>query len=249
MKGHEGAALTHPPAWRRWIPLFLLAAGLAAALLLDLDRFLSFDALRERRAWLADQVALHPIRSAATFFLVYAAAVALSIPGGTALTLVGGFLFGTLLGGVLVLAAATIGACILFLAARTALGDLLRRRAGPTLKRMEEGFRRDGFQYLLVLRLIPLFPFWLVNLVPAFFGMRLRSYAVATLIGIAPATFVYAGLGSGLGSAFDAGEAPGLGLFLSAPILLPMLGLALLALAPILYRRFGRPAVARDGDG
>ena len=245
MNGHEGAAMTQAPAWRRWLPLLLLALGLAAVLLLDLDRFLSFEALRGHRAWLASEVAEHPVRSAALYFLIYAAAIALSIPGGAVLTLAGGFLFGAFLGAALVLGAATLGACIVFLAARTALGDLLKRRAGPFLQRMERGFRNDGFHYLLVLRLIPLFPFWLVNLVPAFFGMRLSTYALATLIGIAPATIIYASLGSGLGSVFDAGETPDFGLLLAPQLLLPLIGLALLALAPVLYRRISR----RNGHG
>jgi uncharacterized membrane protein YdjX (TVP38/TMEM64 family) len=94
---------------------------------------------------------------------------------------------------------------------------------------------------------VPLFPFWLVNLVPAFFGMRLRSYALATLIGIAPATIVFASLGSGLGSVFDSGETPDLGLLLTPRLLLPILGLALLALAPVLYRRRSRTAPPRNG--
>jgi len=240
MNGPEGAAMPNVPAWRRWLPVALLALGLAAALLLDLDRFLSFDMLRERRAWLTAEVAAHPVRSGALFFLIYAAAIALSIPGGTALTLAGGFLFGAAIGAVLVIGAATLGACLVFLAARTALGDLLKRRAGPFLARMERGFREDAFTYLLVLRLIPLFPFWLVNLVPAFFGMRLAGYALATLIGIAPATIIFTSLGSGLGAVFDAGARPDLGLLLSPRLLLPLIGLALLALAPVLYRRMSK---------
>ncbi len=247
MNGREEASPGGTAAWRRWIPVLLLAMGLAAVFLFDLDRLLSFEALRGHRAWLMAEVAQHPARSAFLFFLIYVAATAFSVPGGTVLTLAGGFLFGTVAGSLLVLGAATLGACIVFMAARTALGDLLRRRAGPFLKRMEEGFRNNGFHYLLVLRLVPLFPFWLVNLVPAFFGMRLRSYALATLIGIAPATIVFASLGSGLGSVFDAGDSPDLGLLFTPRLLLPILGLALLALAPLLYRRLSRPTPPENG--
>lgn len=247
MNGREGASPGGTAAWRRWMPVALLAMGLAAVFLFDLDRLFSFEALRGHRAWLTVEVAAHPARSAFLFFLLYVAATAFSVPGGAVLTLAGGFLFGTVVGSLLVLGAAPLGASIVFLAARTALGDLLRRRAGPFLKRMEEGFRNDAFHYLLVLRLVPLFPFWLVNLVPAFFGMRLRSYALATLIGIAPATIVFASLGGGLGSVFDAGETPDLGLLLTPRLLLPILGLALLALAPVLYRRRSRTAPSRNG--
>lgn len=249
MNGPEGAAVRDPAVWRKWIPALLLALGLAGVLLLDLDRFLSFEALHGHRVWLASEVAAHPVRSAAYFFLAYTAATALSVPGGAVLTVAGGFLFGTLAGAGLVLGAATLGASIVFLAARTALGGMLRRRAGPFLTRMEEGFRSDGFTYLLVLRLVPLFPFWLVNLVPAFFGMSLRRYALATLIGIAPATLVFASLGSGLGAVFDTGGTPDLGMLLSPSLLLPMLGLAGLALVPVLYRRFWKSASPRNGNG
>jgi uncharacterized membrane protein YdjX (TVP38/TMEM64 family) len=142
-----------------------------------------------------------------------------------------------------------VGACIIFLAARTALRDVLRRRAGPFLQRMEQGFLKDAFHYLLVLRLVPLFPFWLVNLVPAFFGMSLRSYALATLIGIAPASIVFTSLGSGLGSLLDAGQTPDLGILFTPRLLLPILGLALLALTPVVYRRLSPSVTPPRGPG
>jgi uncharacterized membrane protein YdjX (TVP38/TMEM64 family) len=107
---------------------------------------------------------------------------------------------------------------------------------------MEAGFRRDAFSYLLVLRLVPIFPFFLVNLVPAFLDVPLRIYVLATAIGIIPATFVFASVGSGLGAVFDEGRTPDLGLIFTAPILLPILGLAVLALIPVVYRRLkGEP--------
>jgi len=237
MIGHKGAAPRRHIAWRRWIPLLLLAAGLAAVLAFDLERFLSFEALQRHRAWLVAQVDAHPVQTGALFFIIYATAIALSVPGGAVLSIAGGCLFGTAFGSGLIISAATVGACIIFLAARTALRDVLRRRAGPFLQRMEQGFLKDAFHYLLVLRLVPLFPFWLVNLVPAFFGMSLRSYALATLIGIAPASIVFASLGSGLGSLLDAGQTPDLGILFTPRLLLPILGLALLALTPVVYRR------------
>jgi uncharacterized membrane protein YdjX (TVP38/TMEM64 family) len=114
---------------------------------------------------------------------------------------------------------------------------------------MEQGFLKDAFHYLLVLRLVPLFPFWLVNLVPAFFGMSLRSYALATLIGIAPASIVFASLGSGLGSLLDAGQTPDLGILFTPRLLLPILGLALLALTPVVYRRLSPSVTPPRGPG
>jgi uncharacterized membrane protein YdjX (TVP38/TMEM64 family) len=240
MSGTRNTGIGRGFAWGRWVPVLLLLAGLAAVFAFGLERYLSLDSLRQHRRWLVVEVDAHPAEAALLFFAVYVATTALSLPGAAVLTIAGGWLFGTLWGSVVVLAAATLGASLVFLAARTAIGDLLRRKAGPFLKRMETGFRENAFNYLLVLRLIPLFPFWLVNLVPAFLGMRLAPFVLATLIGIAPATFVYATLGDGLGELFDSGAAPDLGLLFKPKLLLPVLGLALLALAPVLYRRFGR---------
>ena len=128
----------------------------------------------------------------------------------------------------------------MFLIAKTALGDPLRARAGATMKAMERGFRENALSYLFVLRLIPLFPFFLVNLVPAFLGMPLRSYLVATFFGIMPATFVFASVGDGLGAILDANQKPDVGIILRPEIFGPLLGLALLAMLPVLYKKFRR---------
>jgi len=166
--------------------------------------------------------------------------VAFSVPGALIATLTGGFLFGTLSGGLYTIVGATIGATIVFLAARTALGDLLRAKAGPGIRKMEEGFAKNAFSYLLVLRLVPLFPFFLVNLAPAFLGVRLRTYVVATFFGVIPGTFVFASVGNGLGAVFDSGEDPNLGIIFQPEVLLPILGLAALSLVPVAYQYFSR---------
>jgi uncharacterized membrane protein YdjX (TVP38/TMEM64 family) len=175
--------------------------------------------------------------------LIYAAAIALSIPGGAILTIAGGFLFGVVAATCYVVIAATFGATILFLIARTALGDTLRRKAGPAVRRMEVGFRENALNYLLFLRLIPVFPFWLVNLVPAFLGVPLTTYIVATLVGIIPGSLVYASVGNGLGAVFDAGGRPDLGIIFKPEIILPIVGLAVLAILPVAYKKIkaGQP--------
>jgi uncharacterized membrane protein YdjX (TVP38/TMEM64 family) len=226
-------------AWlRRLWPLLALAAAVALAFALGLDRYLRLEVLQQNRALLLDFVAQRPVVAALSYLAIYTAAVALSLPGAVILTLAGGFLFGTAVASVLVVVGATLGACLVFLIARTALGDALRAKAGPWLSRMEDGFARNAFSYLLVLRLVPLFPFWLVNLVPAFLGVPLGSFAAATLLGIIPGSVVYASVGAGLGAVFDAGGTPELGLILQPRVLLPLLGLALLALVPVAYRRW-----------
>lgn len=227
-----------PPAapWRRLWPLALVLAGLCLAWAFGLHRALSFEALAEHRAALAALVEERPVLAACGYLAAYVAVVALSLPGGTVMTLAGGFLFGALPGTALAVLGATLGACLLFLAARHALAGALAARGGAAMARLREGLRRDGFWYLLSLRLLPLVPFWLVNLAPALAGMPFRSYALATLVGIIPATAVYAGIGAGLGGVLEAGERPDLGVVLSPGILLPLAGLAALSLLGAWWR-------------
>src|SRR5207237_1324319 len=151
------------------------------------------------------------------------------------------FLCGTWIGMLCAIIGATSGATAIFLAARAGLGGLAQR-AGPLVAKLEAGFRADAFNYLLVLRLVPIFPFWLVNLVPALVGVRLRSYMLATFLGIIPGTFIYAGLGSGLGEIV---KEPDLGIIFHPGVLLPIVGLAVLALIPVAYRHWRGKRAAR----
>jgi len=224
-------------SWPRLIPLVVLVAGLLAFFSLGLHRYASLDTLRDHRQWLLDEVDRLGILAPAIFLFGYALATALSVPGGLVLTIAGGFLFGLFQGTLVVVIGASIGATIVFLAAKTALGDVLRARAGTAMQRMEAGFRDNAMSYLLVLRLVPLFPFFLVNLVPAFLGVPLRTYVVATVVGIIPGTFVYVSVGNGLGEVFAAGGTADLGIIFRPAVLLPLLGLALLSLLPVIYKR------------
>ena len=225
---------------RRFLPLGLLAAALVAFFAFGLQDWVSLDQLRQHRLWLTAHVQDHYLLSLVVFVLIYAAAVAVSVPGGAALTIAGGFLFGQVVGCAATVVAATMGAVALFLAARTALGDPLRARAGPWLRKLEQGFAENALSYLLVLRLVPLFPFFVVNLVPAFLGVRLRTYFLGTLIGIIPGTFVYASVGAGLGSLFEAGGDLSVKNVLTPEIIVALVGLALLALLPVAYKKVVR---------
>ncbi len=233
------------PLLRRLAPVLALMAGFAAFFILDLDAYITFEALRENRTMLRDYVDMYGILAILGFGLAYTVIVAFSLPGGAVMTIAGGFLFGTVVGGSTAIVAATLGATVLFLVARHALGDFLRGKAGPLVQRMEAGFRDNALSYLLVLRLIPLFPFWLVNLAPAFLGVRTSTYIIGTFVGIIPGTFVYASVGNGLGAVFDAGETPDLGIIFKPEILGPIVGLAVLALLPVVYKRIR----ARRGSG
>lgn len=222
----------------RLVPLAILALGFGLFFALGLHRYVTLDTLRDNRQVLSEWVEANRLWALVVYMALYALMVAFSLPGGLVATLTGGFLFGTLLGGAATVIAATMGATVLFVAAKSALGELLKAKAGSAIARMEEGFRADAFNYLLFLRLVPAFPFWLVNLAPAFLGVRLSTFVGATLIGIIPGTFVFASLGAGLGAVFERGEKPDLGLIFEPRVILPILALALLSLVPALYRRF-----------
>jgi uncharacterized membrane protein YdjX (TVP38/TMEM64 family) len=222
---------------RRIAPLALLLAAIGAFCALGLHRFLSFESLREHHGALMTFVEERALLAALLFVLVYAASTAASLPGGLVLTVAGGLLFGTWLGTVLTVVGATVGATALFLIARSALGESLRGRAGGYLDKLAEGFREGAFSYLLVLRLVPLFPFFVVNLAPAFLGVSLWTYVLATLIGIVPGTFVFSSVGAGLGSVFAMGGEFSPSGVLTPQIVTALVGVALLSLVPVAYKR------------
>jgi uncharacterized membrane protein YdjX (TVP38/TMEM64 family) len=230
--------------WRRLLPAAILLLGLALFLALGLERYFSFEMLSRHHATLSAWVGGHIALAALLYVLAYALTVAFSLPVAALVTPVGGFLFGVWLGAALSVIGATLGSIAVFLAARTAFYDLFHARAGAALARLEDGFRRDSFNYLLFLRLVPVFPFWLVNIVPALLGMKLGPYTLATLIGIIPGAVVFSSVGAGLGVVIDRGEAPDLGVVFEWRILLPLVGLAVLALVPVLYTRLRRGKTA-----
>lgn len=225
---------------RLWIVLGMVAALLAAHLSGFAD-LLSLDTLARHRETLAGFVAANVAAASAAYVVIYVAAVAFSLPGATVLTLAGGFLFGAVLGTALTVVAATTGATILFLLARRLFGADALERLGPRAARLAEGIRRDAASYLLVLRLVPLFPFFLVNLVPAFCGVRLTVFVLTTFFGILPGTAVFSLAGAGLGEVLAGGGNFEIGRVLTPTILGALLGLAALSLAAIpLRRRFAR---------
>lgn len=222
---------------KRWLPLGGLVLLVGGALAADLDGYFTFEALRDNRAILLAFVEDHWLLASLAFVLLYTVVVALSLPGATIMTLAGGFLFGVAGGSVLTVVGATAGAAALFLIARTALGDVLRRKAGSLLARMADGFSNDAFNYLLFLRLVPIFPFWAVNLVPALLGMRLGPFIAATALGTIPGTIVFSAFGAGLGDVFDAGNEFNLRDALSPTLIAALIGLGLLSLAPVAVKR------------
>lgn len=231
---------------RRFIPLILIAAILAAAAVTGLQHELSWQALASRQAELAELVAARPLLAALAYVAIYTGLVAVSFPGSVIVTVAGGLLFGTALGAALTVISATVGATLLFLAARGVLAPFLAARARPFLARIGPRLARDGFSYLLALRLVPIVPFWLVNFAPALLGMRVAPFVLATFIGIIPGTVVFTSIGAGVGDVLSAGGRPDLSVIFSAPVFLPLLGLATLSLLPVfLRRRLSREKQAR----
>lgn len=225
--------------WRKYLPVAVLLAGLGVFFALGLHRTLSFAWLAENYTGIKSMTADHRILAWAVFFVLYTVCVAFSLPIASLLTLSGGAILGWH-GLWLVVASATLGAYILFLAAKGAFAETMAQRAGPFMARINEGFNQSPFFWLLALRLIPAFPFWAVNIAPALLGMRTRDYLLATAVGIAPGSFVYIWVGRGFDTVLARGETPDLGVLSDPAILAPLAALGLLALVPVAVQRLKR---------
>jgi uncharacterized membrane protein YdjX (TVP38/TMEM64 family) len=228
----------------RFAPVGVVLLGLALGYAFGLQDYLSLGFLAEQRQALRNYVEAHSLWSSLLFFSVYILAVAFSFPAASILTIFGGFLFGWLLGGVLVAVAATIGASVLFLATRSAFGSFLRHRVDGVVKTLAEGFRENAFGYLFVIRLAPVFPFFVVNIAAALFDISLGRFVAATFLGILPGTFAYAYLGQGVDSvivaAQDAGREAEVSDLVTGEITLAFLALAVIALTPTIVRQVRR---------
>ncbi len=225
-------------SFKKLLPLLVLMTGLVVFFASGLNEYLSFEQLKTHRGALVGWVDEFGMLAVLVYVLLYAVVVAFSLPGGAVMTITGGFLFGALAATGAVVIGATVGATVIFLAARTAFADFFHAKAGPAVQKMEAGFQDNALSYLLVLRLIPLFPFFIVNLVPALLGVPLGTYVLGTFFGIIPGTFVYASVGAGLGALFEAGQTPDLGIIFQPEILTPIVGLAVLALLPVAYKKW-----------
>lgn len=237
----------------RLLPLLILAGAIAAFFLLGFDHYLSFRGLSDNRDRMVTFVANNYVTAAMLYMGIYVAVTTLSLPGALLMTVAGGFLFGWIAAGAMTVFAATLGASLLFMIAATSLGAPLRARAGPWLGKLEAGFAKNAMSYLLFLRLVPLFPFWLVNIAPAFLGVRLGTFVVGTLVGIIPGTFAFAYLGGGLDSiirqqqgiyrtCLDAGRADcqldfEMTSLLTGEMFVALAGLGVIALLPVIVNR------------
>ena len=246
--GDRPAAAGGPWRWRwRLLVVAVLGLGMVAFFASGWQHYLSFETLRAHRTEIMAWIEMHPLTGAAAFATLYTLVVVLVPPSGAVLTVAGGFLFGALAGTAICVVAATLGATLLFLFARFVARDLLHRYAGEAVRRMEAGFRHNAMSYMLVLRLVPLFPFWLVNLAPAFLDVPLRTFVIGTIVGIIPGTAMFAVFGAGLGGILDRNETISLQGVMTPEILASLIGLAVLSMLPVVYKRLKRRRTVPGG--
>lgn len=236
-RGPKAAGAGNP--WLKLAVLVLFAGGVAAFFAFGGRRTITLETLKANREALLDFTRSHYFQMVLIACAVYTASTALSLPGGLVLSLATGFLFGRWVGTAIIVSSATLGATLVFLAARYLFADAARARSGGLAEKINRGFTEDSLNYLLFLRLVPVFPFWLVNLAPAFTGIRLSTYVLGTAIGIVPGSFVFANLGQSLGRIESLKGA------LSKETLAAFALLGLFALLPVILRKLrGRRAGA-----
>ncbi|MBV1864607.1 MAG: VTT domain-containing protein [Rhodobacteraceae bacterium] len=227
---------------RRFV-LLLVIAVVAIGGGYFLRDFLSFETLRDNREMLISWRDSNYTLVALAFIGIYIVVVAFSLPGAAIMTLSGGFLFGIFPGALFCVLGASIGAVLIFTAAKTGLGDMLHAKmhaqgGGGIMERMEKGLHENEVSYLLLMRLVPAIPFFIANLAPAFLGVKARNFTLTTFFGIMPGSIVYTSVGAGLGDVFAAGETPDFGIIFQPGILGPILGLCVLATLPIIIKAF-----------
>lgn len=222
--------------FKRFIPLIILVI-LSVFAFIFFRQYLTFEELQKNRITILQITEAYPILAPICFILIYIAVTALSIPGAVYITIFGGFLFEQPFSTLYVLIGATIGASIIFLAAKTAFGTLLKEKAGELLQKMESGFRENAISYMLFLRFVPLFPFWLVNLAPAFFGVSLWTFIWTTFIGILPGSTVFTQVGAGLGAILDKGDTFSLEAVFNWKLRIALIALGLFSLIPVIVKK------------
>lgn len=245
---------------RKWGALAIIALLLAIGYWAGVFEHFGLSSFIKHRQDVGEYVDNNFIVAGAVFIFLYAGLVAISFPGASFLTIASGFFFGGIIGGIFAVIGATIGAVIIFVIARTSFGDFLKDKAGPFVNKMIDGFKKDSFQYLLTLRLVPVFPFWALNIVPALLDMKVKPYALATFIGIIPGTFTYAYIGTGMDSIISdvVERQPGcaeagtceinFGSFVTPEILIAIILLAVISILPVIIKKIrgGKPVAGEE---
>ena len=228
-------------SWKKVLILLIFVGGFSAFFLLGGDQYLNFSTLKTNRDRLSAYTLNHYWSILIGAMAVYSASTALSLPVATLLSLTIGFLFGLWVGTGIILFSATLGATLAFLAARYVLADVVSRRMGMMAKKLIAEFHRNDFNYLLFLRLVPLFPFWLINLATAFTPIKVQTYVAATAIGIIPGAFVFTNLGRSLGRIDSPDQ------LLSFKTISALILLGIFALIPVFVKKY-RSIKAKKGE-
>ena len=229
---------------KKWLPLLIILSGFGLAYFMGWFKYLNPQLLVENADDLQNLVSNNFILVLLGFIALYAILTVFMLPASI-LTVASGFLCGTIVGAPAAVVGATIGACGLFLAAKSSLQDTLKGIAGPFVSKMEKEYNESPFAYLFTLRLIPVFPFAVANIAPALLGAKFRDYVITTALGIIPGTVAYSLIGNGLRETLkDAGANPesiNVGDLMGATFvnMLPAFGmLVAVALIPIIYKKF-----------
>ncbi|MFT6834841.1 MAG: putative membrane protein YdjX (TVP38/TMEM64 family) [Francisellaceae bacterium] len=221
---------------KRFLPLFILILGLIIFIVLGGHHYLNIQILDHNYALIEKYTQQHYFLSIIIFISIYIIAIAFSLPGATLLTLLSGLLFGTWSGTLWSVIAATIGATITYLAVKSAFGEFLKNRISGRIAKLQKGFSGNAFNYLLMLRLLPIFPFFIINIAAGIVGVRMRIFILASLIGMTPCAFIYAWIGSGLSSIITQQTKLDLNIFIKPSVIIPLLALAILTMIPVFLK-------------
>jgi len=225
-------------SFKQFIPIGIILVFMGIIYLLATLDIIDLEIIKKQHIAIKETVLKYRILSPILFILAYIFIVALSIPIGSFVTMFGGYLFSPILGTIYVVIGATIGASIIFLAARYALSSFFRKKAGSFIEKLQKGFQKNSINYLLFLRLVPLFPFWALNISLAFLNVTLFNYMWTCLVGIIPGTFIYASAGSGLGEILAMGGKVDITTIFNWKLRLALIGIALIVLLPVIYKKF-----------
>lgn len=222
---------------KKWFLVILVVIGLVAFFYFDLYQYLTFETLKKYQHVARTWTDTHYFAAVGLYILIFTALIASTIPCATFMGIVGGFLFGAI-AILYAVIGTTLGGFILYLAIRSSLGHILAARTTGWLKSMEKGFQENAFNYILMMRLVPIFPCWISNISAGVMNVPVKTFLAATVIGILPSTLVNVLLGRGIETIFAQNQTPSLNLILSPPILVPLIGLAIISMIPVFYKRF-----------
>ncbi|MEM7662431.1 MAG: TVP38/TMEM64 family protein [Pseudomonadota bacterium] len=223
-------------------PIALILGGLGIAVSQGWHNYLTVEGISQNIEWLDAQVAANFTLVLGAYMVVYAAATAFMVPASF-LTIAGGVLFGLAFGTLGTVIGATLGASVLFIAAKTSIGESLRSIVGPFIDKMQAGFNEDALSYMFALRLIPAFPFAVVNIAPAILGAKYRDYLITTFFGIVPGTLAYTWIGVAVGDTVRAGGDVDIGT-LAANFIPAFIALGVVALIPVAYKKIFKKGAA-----